>query len=63
MSRRGWIAILCGVVGGGVFASVAIAANPQFTKKGAPTCTDTGTQLVCQGELTGLGNADRVIET
>jgi hypothetical protein len=42
------------------FAGVALAQH--FTKNGAPRCTDTGTELVCTGELAGLGNENLVVE-
>jgi hypothetical protein len=61
MTRRGWIAILCALVAGGVFAAVAVAA-PHFKKGGTPTCRDTGNELVCTGTLAGLGNGDLVID-
>lgn len=48
-------ALVCAIV-----TSVAGAAH--FTKKGAPTCIDTGTTLVCSGELAGLGNEDLVVD-
>jgi hypothetical protein len=50
------VLVLCGAL-----TSVSVAASPHFTKNGVPACTDTGTQLVCSGELVGLGNADLVI--
>ncbi|HEX8100685.1 MAG TPA: hypothetical protein VF660_10860 [Actinomycetota bacterium] len=43
-------------------AQAVLAASPHFTKGGAPRCTDIGTQLVCTGELAGLGNQDLVID-
>jgi hypothetical protein len=36
--------------------SSAVGASPHFKKGGTPTCSDTGTQLVCTGSLAGLGN-------
>ena len=42
-------------------APSVLAASPHFTKGGTPRCTDIGTQLVCTGELAGLGNQDLVI--
>ena len=59
--RRTWLivaavaAVTCGIV-----TSVAAAAH--FTKKGAPTCIDTGTVLTCSGELAGLGNENLVVD-
>lgn len=62
MTRKSGIvtAILTTVVAFGALASVAMAAH--FTKKGSPTCTDTGTVLTCGGELAGLGNEDLVVD-
>ena len=60
MSRKLALAILCTVVALSTFTSPAFAQH--FTKRGAPSCTDTGTQLVCRGELAGLGNENLVIE-
>ena len=37
---------------------VSTASAQHFTRKGAPTCTDIGTQLQCTAELAGLGNED-----
>jgi hypothetical protein len=61
MTRRGWIAILCALVAGGVFAAVAVAA-PHFKKGGTPTCADEGDLLRCRGTLAGLGNENLVID-
>ena len=41
--------------------AVAQAANPHFRRNGTPRCTDTGSELVCTGSLTGLGNQDLVL--
>jgi hypothetical protein len=58
--RKGWLVILVLVLAG-VFAAVAVAA-PHFTRNGAPTCRDIGNQLVCSGELAGLGNQNLRID-
>lgn len=60
MTRRVWLVVLATAGACGILASAAMAAH--FTKKGAPACTDTGTTLVCSGELAGLGNEDLVID-
>ena len=60
MNRKGLLVVLCTTVACGMLAAVASAAH--FTKRGTPTCIDTGTTLVCSGELAGLGNEDLVID-
>jgi hypothetical protein len=60
MTRRVWLVVLATAGACGILASAAMAAH--FTKKGEPACTDTGTTLVCTGELAGLGNEDLVID-
>ena len=57
--RKGWLAILSLLLAGAM-TSVALAAA-HFTRNGAPTCRDTGTTLVCTGELAGLGNENLVV--
>jgi hypothetical protein len=61
MGKGRWLAILSLLAACCAFASVATAASPHFTRGGTPKCTDTGTTLVCSGELVGLGNKDLVI--
>ena len=46
-------------VGTTLFVAPTVSAQGEhFTKRGVPVCTDIGTQLVCTGELAGLGNED-----
>ena len=37
-------------------AAVGHTPGAHFTKNGAPSCTDVGTQLECTAEVAGLGN-------
>ena len=57
----GGFIVIAAVVSLLAFSGVAVAAGAHFTKSGTPTCTDTGSRLVCSGELAGLGNQDLVL--
>jgi hypothetical protein len=49
-----YLVFLCaGIVAGLTFATVAFAQSGHFV--GTPTCTDTGTQVQCNGKVAGLG--------
>jgi hypothetical protein len=61
MHGRRWTVLPIAAVAVMLAATVALAASPHFTRNGTPTCTDTGSSLVCTGELAGLGNGDLVI--
>jgi hypothetical protein len=54
--RRFTMLVVAGLCLAGLVTAVASAAH--FTRQGAPTCTDVGTQLECTAELAGLGNED-----
>ena len=62
MIRRSLIVFATALVTMVVVAPAATAQGEHFTKQGVPRCTDIGTQLVCTGELAGLGNEDLVID-
>src|ERR1700746_5494 len=42
-------------------AAVGQTSGAHFTKNGAPSCTDVGTQLECTAEVAGLGNETTVV--
>jgi hypothetical protein len=42
-------------------AAVGQTSGAHFTKNGAPSCTDRGTQLECTAEVAGLGNENVLV--